>query len=104
MHRELISWVMGFYVVNDITVNCRNVQLSAEATDNYCRYQNIGAISKWSQDVICIERRGVVARCMSQGNLLSLLSTDEGNSFGNSRQHSVHSSWRSERAVVGRCP
>jgi len=28
------------------------IQLSAEATQNYCRYQNIGAISKWSQEVI----------------------------------------------------
>lgn len=55
MHRELISWVMGFYVANDVTVNCKNVLLSAEATDNYCRYQNTGAISKWFQDIICRE-------------------------------------------------
>lgn len=58
MHGELISWVMGFYVVNDVTANCKNVQLhdvsnvqSAEATENYCRYHNIGAISKLSQNI-----------------------------------------------------
>lgn len=93
---------MGFYIVNDITVNCKNVQLFAEATDNYCVYQNIGVISKWSQDITYVECRGVVARCVSQGNPPSLLSTDEGNSFGTAIS-SVRSSWRSKHAVVGRC-
>lgn len=51
IHRELIPWVMGFYVVNAITVNCKIVQLSAETTDNFCRYQNFDAISKSSQDI-----------------------------------------------------
>lgn len=61
IHRELIPRVMGFYVVNAITVNCKIVQLSAETTHNFCRYQNFDAIAKSSQD---IKWRGVTARCM----------------------------------------
>lgn len=83
MHRELIPWVMGFYIVNAITVNCKIVQLSAETTDNFCTYWHFDAIAKSSQDKV----KGVVARCM-QGNLPALLSTDEVNSFWNSCQHS----------------
>lgn len=51
IHRELIPWVMEFYVVNAIKVNCKIVQLSAETTDNFCRYQNFVAITKFSQDI-----------------------------------------------------
>lgn len=50
MQRKLVSWVMGFHIVNDVPVHGKNVQLSAETTDSYCGYQNIGAISKSSQD------------------------------------------------------
>lgn len=51
IQRELISWVMGFYAVNDAAVNCKNVQPSAEAT---IAANTISTISKGYQANIYI--------------------------------------------------